>query len=652
MAASGYTPIILLNSTTTGNTPTTSNLAVGELAINVTDGKLFFNQSGTIKVLANATYATSVSTISFGTTGLTPSTATNGVVTVAGTLATTNGGTGLTSFTANGLVYASSTSALATGSALTFDGSRFAVITSGNTGASIASYDATASKVYIQAGGASPTAAYVQLGVDGSNGTSYLNDYYGVGLVFQRAGSEQMRLNSTGLGIGTSSPSYKLDVNGTARFNNTFDFGAGQAITSGSGSYKAAKFGAASGAYNVLFSGSTAFNINDNADTVNLLVLTNSGNLGLGVTPSAWGSYYKVIQTPAGALSNYTTIALCLHQNSYDTFAGSFKYLTTNYASRYNQEAGVHSWYTAPSGTAGNAISFTQAMTLDASGNLGIGTTSPAYNLDISSASATTIRLKTATATAGSGTVLFEIANNFSGVSQAYIKGNGFGNSGLSYLTFGVATSTGATTATEVMRIDTSGNLLVGQNFNANGFKFQITGSSGSAGDLGLDSNATYSEIQSFNSKNLYLNRQGNDVVIANSNLLVGTTTAFAKLTVAGGVAPVNPPNTSWGLDFGTSTGAGSFVTLANGSSYNFVGGAGCVWIYEQSSTVGLCVANCAYGGVTFMSNPSGNYTASVGTASKTNVYYNSASGSYALQNNSGATYAYWIATMRVRQSS
>jgi hypothetical protein len=43
-------------------------------------------------------------------------------VTLAGTLATTNGGTGLTSFTANGLVYASSTSALATGSGLVFDG--------------------------------------------------------------------------------------------------------------------------------------------------------------------------------------------------------------------------------------------------------------------------------------------------------------------------------------------------------------------------------------------------------------------------------------------------------------------------------------------------------------------------------------------------
>lgn len=41
---------------------------------------------------------------------------------VTGTLPTANGGTGLTSYTANGVVYASSTSALATGSAFTFDG--------------------------------------------------------------------------------------------------------------------------------------------------------------------------------------------------------------------------------------------------------------------------------------------------------------------------------------------------------------------------------------------------------------------------------------------------------------------------------------------------------------------------------------------------
>lgn len=68
-----------------------------------------------------------VTSISFGTTGLTPASATSGAVTVAGTLAVANGGTGLTSWTANGLVYASSTSALANGSNVTYNGTKLEV---------------------------------------------------------------------------------------------------------------------------------------------------------------------------------------------------------------------------------------------------------------------------------------------------------------------------------------------------------------------------------------------------------------------------------------------------------------------------------------------------------------------------------------------
>jgi hypothetical protein len=41
-------------------------------------------------------------------------------------------------------------------------------------------------------------------------------------------------------------------------------------------------------------------------------------------------------------------------------------------------DSGLHKWFNAPSGTAGNAITFTQAMTLDASGNLLVGTTANA----------------------------------------------------------------------------------------------------------------------------------------------------------------------------------------------------------------------------------------------------------------------------------
>jgi len=100
MAATGYTPIILFNSTTAAAVPTTSNLAVGELALNIPDGKLYYNKSGTITLLANANTAAPVTTFSAGTTGLTPNTATSGAITLAGTLAIANGGTGQTTASA------------------------------------------------------------------------------------------------------------------------------------------------------------------------------------------------------------------------------------------------------------------------------------------------------------------------------------------------------------------------------------------------------------------------------------------------------------------------------------------------------------------------------------------------------------------------
>lgn len=113
MAQTNYTPIQLYYSTTASAIPVAGNLANGELAINITDGKIYYkNNSGVVTLFGSSSDLT---TISFGTTGLTPSTATGGAVTVSGTLATTNGGTNLTSFTSGGAMYATSTSALTTG---------------------------------------------------------------------------------------------------------------------------------------------------------------------------------------------------------------------------------------------------------------------------------------------------------------------------------------------------------------------------------------------------------------------------------------------------------------------------------------------------------------------------------------------------------
>jgi hypothetical protein len=97
MAQTGYTPIQLYYSTTASAAPIAGNLANGELAINITDGKLYYKDNlGAIQIIANKATLTSVDTISFGTTGLTPSSPTTGNVVVAGTLALANGGTGAT----------------------------------------------------------------------------------------------------------------------------------------------------------------------------------------------------------------------------------------------------------------------------------------------------------------------------------------------------------------------------------------------------------------------------------------------------------------------------------------------------------------------------------------------------------------------------
>ena len=97
MAALNFTPISLYYSTTAAAVPSSGNLVAGELALNTLDEKLYFkNSGGTVKLLASSATVAPVTTISFGSTGLTPATATSGAVTVAGTLAIGSGGTGQT----------------------------------------------------------------------------------------------------------------------------------------------------------------------------------------------------------------------------------------------------------------------------------------------------------------------------------------------------------------------------------------------------------------------------------------------------------------------------------------------------------------------------------------------------------------------------
>jgi hypothetical protein len=66
--------------------------------------------------------------------------------------------------------------------------------------------------------------------------------------------------------------------------------------------------------------------------------------------------------------------------NAYQNSGWKFKGTSIYRSSHYSQFDGVHSWNIGNTGTAGNAITFTQAMTLDASGNLIVGATSNSGN--------------------------------------------------------------------------------------------------------------------------------------------------------------------------------------------------------------------------------------------------------------------------------
>jgi len=111
------------------------------------------------------------------------------------------------------------------------------------------------------------------------------------------------------------------------------------------------------------------------------LRVDSAGNAGLGVTPSAWRNVFNAFQFgESGSVqsTNNNTIRTRLSNNTYVNSSGNEIYLKNGAAHIYIQDSGGHQFFTAASGTAGNAITFTQAMTLDASGNLLVGSSTSA----------------------------------------------------------------------------------------------------------------------------------------------------------------------------------------------------------------------------------------------------------------------------------
>jgi hypothetical protein len=214
------------------------------------------------------------------------------------------------------------------------------------------------------------------------------------------------------VGIGTASPSNTLSVAG--KFGVNFTSAIAGHIAAESGSTFALQlstndFVSSVSGTRLLF----GFGAASGNTTVNLLadynggltaadVVLSIGNLGLGVTPSAWTSASRVLQI-GGATNNrlaFNGTVNTVSSNAYwDTTNNRWEYIGTGNAVLYAQDTGAHSWLTAASGTADNPISFTQAMTLDASGNLLVGGTSSVHstagrgNIEANGSSSATLAL-------------------------------------------------------------------------------------------------------------------------------------------------------------------------------------------------------------------------------------------------------------------
>jgi trimeric autotransporter adhesin len=338
---------------------------------------------------------------------------------------------------------------------------------------------------------------WFDMGRDGSDGLFQINGNQGSGYKWFNAGSEVMRINSSGnVGIGTNSPAQKLDVRGNAVIGT----GAGQALlyvnggNSGTSGGAAITFGGAGsfinafgyssailgGAYspdlltyagggNIVLGSAANIIFSNNGRTTEYMRITSAGNVGIGTsspsakldvrytsfTPTssigtiiaeestAWSQgiqfYINNAGTfnssrPSGAIGAANSAGLWLTSgaivtndpdspNGFTAQAGS--------ASIYRPVSGAHVWFGNTSLTAGNTFTATERMRIDANGNLLFGTADSAETTGvgvkfISSATLPIIRTVLNRAdTAGVNTFLLYNTNATNNAYRFYVNVNG-----------------------------------------------------------------------------------------------------------------------------------------------------------------------------------------------------------------------------------
>jgi len=348
----GTTPAAGSFTTLTASTSITGTLATAAqtniTSVGALNGGSITSGFGSIDVGSSA--ITTTGTVTGGTLAGTLSTAAQTNITSVGTL---------TGFTSTGI------DDNADATAITIDSSENVALTGGLT---------LANSQYLSSTDASSNAPRM-FGINSSN-TTYIapidayaggDVYYGVSAnvasqAFYTAGTERMRVTSTGVGIGTTSPSAALEVAGSS--NSTYLIAGGDDISNGRGlTFTSSASAAFNGAVHTINAPSSQGVIALSTHSIERLRIDSSGNLLVGTdSGDAFNTYSKIrIQNNNHAYlqikSNTAKQAGILLGDTDDDFVGGIVYDNNIDALTFNSNDA-------------------ERMRIDSSGNLLVGKTS------------------------------------------------------------------------------------------------------------------------------------------------------------------------------------------------------------------------------------------------------------------------------------